>query len=110
MVTLPAAGAVHDHQTDLPPTLPAWFGSPVSLVAPTLEPLSVAEEPLAAVALAKLSFTGAAVASSATARNRHNVASKSSRGTERMARRRRESLEMSLECTFIIWLLRQWFM
>src|SRR5437762_11344089 len=96
MVTLPAAGAVQDHQTDLPPALPAWFGSPVSLVAPTLEPLSVAEEPLAAVALAKLSFTGAAVASSATARNRHTIAGKTSRATERLARRRRERLVTSL--------------
>ena len=53
MVTLPAAGAVQDHQMDLPPTFPPWLGSPVSLVAPTFEPVSVAEGPLATIPLAQ---------------------------------------------------------
>ena len=58
IVTLPAEGAVHVHQTDLPPALPAWLGSPVSLVAPTFEPVSVAEDPVMAVPLAQLSSAG----------------------------------------------------
>ena len=51
MVTLPAEGAVQDHQTDLPPAFPPWFGSPLSLVAPTFEHESVAEVPLTAFPL-----------------------------------------------------------
>src|SRR5881628_1928210 len=60
MVVLPEAGAVQDHQTDLPPPLPAWLGSPVSLLAPAFEPVTVIDEPLVTVALAKLSFAGPA--------------------------------------------------
>ena len=57
-MTLPADGAVQDHQTDLPPVLPAWLGSPVSLVAPTFEHASVAETPLIALPLEQKSFAG----------------------------------------------------
>src|SRR5260370_25101739 len=32
-VSTPSVGATKVHQTDLPPALPAWSGSPVSLVA-----------------------------------------------------------------------------
>src|SRR6266571_3082281 len=59
MVALPDAGAVHDHHTEAPPVLPAMGGSPDSLVAPTFDPATVADEPLITVALAKLSLTGA---------------------------------------------------
>jgi hypothetical protein len=38
---------------DLPPALPAWFGSPASLVAPTFEPAKVAEDPAATIPLAQ---------------------------------------------------------
>jgi hypothetical protein len=58
IVTLPLDGAVHDHHTDLPPELPAWFGSPDSLVAQLLAPLTVDDEPLIDTLLAKLSFAG----------------------------------------------------
>ena len=33
IVTVPMSGAFHDHQTEAPPVLPAWLGSPVSFVA-----------------------------------------------------------------------------
>ena len=36
MTTVPLVGAVQLHHTERPPGLPAWFGSPGSLVAPTL--------------------------------------------------------------------------
>src|SRR5439155_17433709 len=51
------------HQTDFPPPLPAWFGSPVSLVASMLLPVAVFVvlfDGIAIVkAVAKLSFRGA---------------------------------------------------
>ena len=37
-VTVPSTGGVNCHQTDGPPLLPAWAGSPVCLVAPLLVP------------------------------------------------------------------------
>ena len=37
-VAVPEASAVKYHHTDLPPALPAWFGSPDSLVALKLLP------------------------------------------------------------------------
>jgi len=40
----PLRGAVQRYQTEAPPALPAWLGSPLSLVAPILVPLV---EPLA---------------------------------------------------------------
>src|SRR5437660_4887810 len=58
MVTLPEEGAVQVHQTEAPPTLPAMEGSPASLVAPTLDPVTVTVVPLMAVALAKLLLAG----------------------------------------------------
>ncbi len=32
MITVPLTGAVHDHHTEAPPELPAWFGSPACFV------------------------------------------------------------------------------
>ena len=58
MVTLPEAGAVHDHHTEAPPGFPAIGGSPACLVAPIFEPATVTDEPLNTVALEKLSFAG----------------------------------------------------
>src|SRR5438477_91464 len=58
----PELGAVQAHQTEWPPVLPAWLGSPVSLVAATLLPETVAELPLRLLALAKLSLAGPSVA------------------------------------------------
>jgi hypothetical protein len=61
MVTVPEDGAVQLHHTDAPPELvEIMFGSPVSLVAPTLEPVTLTDEPLTSVALTNMSFTGAA--------------------------------------------------
>src|SRR5207249_310274 len=61
-VTLLLFGAVQFHQTDLPPVLPAWLGSPVCLVASTLfatKVIELAEDGFAMLkALAKLSFRG----------------------------------------------------
>ena len=54
-VTLPLEGAVHFHQTVVPYDT---IGSPLSAVAPTLELVTVPEEPLMRVAFAKLSFAG----------------------------------------------------
>ena len=59
IVTLPLAAGVHDHQTDRPPALPAWVGSPLSLVAPTLLPVRVPVAPLSTCAFAKASLAGA---------------------------------------------------
>src|SRR5438067_1179631 len=55
-------GAVHCHQTECPPVLPAWLGSPDSLVAPALLPVALAELPVSLLALAKLSLAGLATA------------------------------------------------
>src|SRR6476659_1629398 len=49
-VTLPEEGAVQVHHTLLPPALLVMLGSPVSLVAPTFEPVTVAEVPLITMA------------------------------------------------------------
>ena len=54
----PGGRGVHTYQTDAPPALPAWSGSPGSLVAPTLLPCTMAEVPDKGCALAKLSFAG----------------------------------------------------
>jgi hypothetical protein len=58
MVTVPDEGAVQDHQTDAPPALPAIGGSPGSLVAPTLESVTVLLDPEMTVALLNMSFCG----------------------------------------------------
>ena len=58
IVTFPAEGAVQDHQTDLPPLLPAWLGSPASLVAPEFTPASAAEDPPIAFPLEQRSLAG----------------------------------------------------
>ena len=49
-VAEPVIGAIHFHQTDAPPTLSAWFGSPGSLVAPRFVPVTVVQLPLIVVA------------------------------------------------------------
>src|SRR5256885_854070 len=54
----PVPGEVQAYQTECPPALPAWLGSPVSLVAPTLVPVAEGVLPLRTLALAKLSFAG----------------------------------------------------
>src|SRR5258707_984669 len=41
--TLPLDAAVQVHQTEWPPALPAWFGSPLSLLAATFVPATVAD-------------------------------------------------------------------
>src|SRR5438034_587431 len=46
MIAWPVAGAVQLYQTECPPALPAWLGSPVSLVAPTLVPVAEGELPV----------------------------------------------------------------
>ena len=61
MVVEPPAVAVQRYQRDAPPLLLAWLGSPVSLVAPTFEPVAVPVAPVIACAFAKLSSAGAAV-------------------------------------------------
>jgi hypothetical protein len=58
IVVLPFAGAVHCHHTDAPPAFPPWLGSPASLFAPALVPVTVALLPRMMVAAAKLLFTG----------------------------------------------------
>ena len=57
--TVAECGAVQEYQTDLPPALPAWLGSPVSFVAPTFLPYTVVEAPVNVCRLAKLSLSGA---------------------------------------------------
>ena len=59
MVTGSAVAAVHRYQIECPPALPAWLGSPVSLVALALLPVRVPELAVSACALAKASFAGA---------------------------------------------------
>jgi len=54
IVTEPDADGVHCHQTEAPPVLPAWFGSPDSFVAPTLEPVVEPDAPDSVIALVKL--------------------------------------------------------
>ena len=70
MVTVPLTLLDHVHQTDLPPALPAWLGSPDCLLAPTLVPETVVVAPLTVmvVGVAKLSLTGVVMMSSVTER------------------------------------------
>ena len=63
IVTFPLVLAVQDHQTLFPPASLQSVGSPVSLVAPMLVPVTVTLLPVMTVALAKLSFAGALVRS-----------------------------------------------
>ena len=59
MVTGLAKGAVHVHQTDLPPTFPACDGSPASLDAvPALVAIRWAALPPSVARLAKLLLAG----------------------------------------------------
>jgi hypothetical protein len=55
----PSAGAVHRYQTDFPPASPAWFGSPISFVAPTFDPATLPEGVARSCEAAKSSFVGA---------------------------------------------------
>lgn len=62
-LTCPVEGAVHFHQIELPPALPAWFGSPISLVASRFVPLVLPELPVIEKRLVNRSFAGLAAAS-----------------------------------------------
>src|SRR5262245_28318793 len=55
-VTVAVAGAVQVAQIDRPPVLPAWLGSPLSFVAPTVVALIVPLRPASARAAANMSF------------------------------------------------------
>src|SRR5437879_2588573 len=59
-VRYPDSGGVIFHQTDVPPGLPAWFGSPSSRVASMFEPVTLPCRIVISCASAKLSFAGAA--------------------------------------------------
>src|ERR1043165_954512 len=59
----PLLGAVQRYQTDLPPLLPAWFGSPASLLALAVFAETITAVPVNIIALAKLSLLGAGVGS-----------------------------------------------
>src|SRR5438105_3169238 len=65
-VAVPLAGAVQRYQTEAPPALPAWLGSPDSFAAPAFEPVTVPLAPEIACAFAKLSFAGAATVLAST--------------------------------------------
>ena len=59
-VTNPSFGAVQVHQTDLPLAWLVASGSPDSIVALRMVPVAEVLVPVRAMALAKLSFAGAA--------------------------------------------------
>ena len=54
----PDWGAVQENQTEAPPGWPAWFGSPGSFEAPTLEAVTDPETPASDVGDANASFAG----------------------------------------------------
>ncbi len=58
IVTGAADCAVQRYHTDAPPELPAWLGSPASLLAPTFEPFAVPVAPASVWALANMSSAG----------------------------------------------------
>src|SRR5438552_18935250 len=58
MTRSPLVGAVQVHQTDLPPGLPAWLGSPASLVAFVFHPATLRFVPRSAMRLANRSLGG----------------------------------------------------
>src|SRR5437899_3038165 len=60
MVRSPFVGAVQLHQTEPPPGLPAWSGSPGSLVASSFDPMTVTLVPVRVIRSAKLSLAGRA--------------------------------------------------
>src|SRR4051794_15376432 len=64
-LTVTLEAGVHEYQTEAPPALPAWFGSPASLFASLLLRPNSSRGRLApmVVALAKLSFAGGPVRS-----------------------------------------------
>jgi len=60
IVTIASVGATQFHHTDLPPILPAWFGSPTSLLASVFLPeVTIGEPPFKVIALTNKSLTGA---------------------------------------------------
>src|SRR6266487_3094198 len=59
IVRSPLVGAVQDHQTEAPPTLPAWSGSRFCLVAPIFEPVTVIFVPIRTMRFWNWSFGGA---------------------------------------------------
>src|SRR5450756_580596 len=61
MVTRPDAGAVHEYQTELPPGLSRWSGSPDSLVAPAFEAGVETWVPESLMRFTKSSLAGAGV-------------------------------------------------
>src|SRR5215218_3512889 len=65
MVVVPLACGVHLYHTDFPPALPAWLGSPASLVAFTLVPVAVAFAPVSVCELANASLAGLEIGSPA---------------------------------------------
>src|SRR5438105_8423742 len=64
--TAPLAGAVQRYQIERPPVLPACFGSPLCLLAPTVVPAAVPNAPASDCAAEKLSFPGAPLAAAAS--------------------------------------------
>src|SRR4051812_11143200 len=58
IVTGPARGACQRSHSECPPALPAWFGSPASLLAPVLSMSKLPLDPRSAIALANPSFSG----------------------------------------------------
>src|ERR1051325_1434915 len=58
MVVGSAVGAVQRYQIECPPALPAWLGSPDSLVALALLPVSAPELPVKTGAAAKAAVAG----------------------------------------------------
>ena len=56
----PPAGAVHENQIEWPPALPAWVGSPASLVAVVFVPLQHPVAPYSGCGEAKASFVAPA--------------------------------------------------
>src|SRR5438105_4535518 len=57
-LTLPSAGAVQTYQIERPPWMPAWLGSPDSLVPLTFEPVTWPLAPVSSWAPANASFAG----------------------------------------------------
>src|SRR5438034_4352520 len=58
IVTLPARGACKRNQREWPPALPAWFGSPGSLLAPVLYVSKLPLDVRRATASANTSLSG----------------------------------------------------
>src|SRR5439155_4969205 len=59
IVRSPLVGAVQDHQTEAPPTLPAWSGSFLCFVALMFEPVTLIFVPIRTIRFWNWSFGGA---------------------------------------------------